>query len=205
MAAAVFDKHAEAYQEKYMDVSLYHDSFDVFCQYVPAENARVLELACGPGNITRYLRQKRPDFQILGIDLSPKMVELARTNNPDATFMCLDCRDIRQLDQTFDALMVGFCLPYLSVGETEQLVCDAAAMLPPKGVLYLSTMEDDYSASEIQRASTGDAVYMYFYRADDLTRILEAQGFSVVYLDRKTYPGRDGATVTDLLLVAVLA
>ena len=79
-AAAAFDKNAVLYQDRFMDFELYNDTFNLFCVHVLTENAHILDLACGPGNITKYLLQQRPDFKILGIDLAPKMIELAKVN-----------------------------------------------------------------------------------------------------------------------------
>src|SRR6476660_8726042 len=53
-AVSLFNKLAKQYQDKYMDVSLYHHSFDIFCRHISKPNAEILELACGPGNITKY-------------------------------------------------------------------------------------------------------------------------------------------------------
>ena len=97
IAVAVFDKLANLYQEKYMDVSAYHKSFDFFCDAVQKENPEILELACGPGNITKYILQKRPDFNVLGTDLAPNMLALAKKNNPSVNFQILDSRNIKQL------------------------------------------------------------------------------------------------------------
>ncbi|MCK6692047.1 MAG: class I SAM-dependent methyltransferase, partial [Thermoanaerobaculia bacterium] len=57
-AVDIFDKHARLYQDKYMDTSMYHDTFDAFCDNITRQNAEILELACGPGNITAYLLKK---------------------------------------------------------------------------------------------------------------------------------------------------
>jgi 23S rRNA G2069 N7-methylase RlmK/C1962 C5-methylase RlmI len=46
--------------------------------------------------------------------------------------------------------MCGFCLPYLSKEEAVKLIRDAAAILNPDGVFYISTMEDDYSKSDFK-------------------------------------------------------
>ncbi|MBK6527930.1 MAG: hypothetical protein IPG07_21680 [Crocinitomicaceae bacterium] len=62
IAIEVFDKGAELYQEKFMDLKNYHASFDVFCESVKKENAEILELGCGPGNITKYLLSKTIRF-----------------------------------------------------------------------------------------------------------------------------------------------
>ena len=201
LAVAIFDKLADLYQEKYMAVDLYHDSLDLFCDRLPID-AHILELACGPGNITQYLLKKRPDLRILGIDLAPNMLALAKLNNPTAEFKLMDCRDIHQLDQQYAAIMAGFCLPYLSKEEAVQLISHAAALLKPEGILYLSTMEGDYSQSGFQSASTGDQMYMHYHQADYLTVALQEIGFKILEIRHQPYPTQDGSKVTDLIIIA---
>jgi len=147
IAVNIFDKCVSLYQDKFMDVSLYHSGFDLFCNSIKKQNAEILELACGRGNITKYLLDKRPDFKILGTDLAPNMLALAKKNNPTAEFQLLDSREILKLNKTYDAIMCGFCLPYLTKEEAIQLMEDAAKILNANGVIYISTMEDDYSKS----------------------------------------------------------
>ncbi len=198
----IFNQYALDYQTKFMHVDLYHNSFDLFCNNIPTAHAQILEIACGPGNITRYLLEKRPDFKILGIDLAEKMVELAKINNPTAEFVVMDCRNIHQLAQKYDAIMCGFCLPYLSKEEAVKLIKDTSALLQPNGVLYLSTMEDDYSKSGLQSSSSGDQTFMYFHQADYLTQALEENGFKMISLSRQDYPTKDGTKTIDLLILA---
>src|SRR5690606_3808601 len=100
-----------------------------------------LEIGCGPGNITKYLLSKKPDFDILGIDIAPNMVELAKQNNPTAHFALMDCRQINQLDTKFDGIIGGFCLPYLTRVESEKLISDASDLLNDNGLIYLSFVE----------------------------------------------------------------
>lgn len=200
----LFDKYANVYVEKYMDVSLYKDGFDLFCENLD-DNAKVLELACGPGNITQYLLEKRNDLNILGTDLAPKMLEIAKVHNPSAQFQLLDCRKMTGLNQTYDGIMCGFCLPYLDWNETESMLSDAYTCLNENGILYLSTMEDDYSVSGLKGPSSGDTsdqVQMYYYRESDLVKMLESCKFSVQHIDRKVYTGPDETEVTDLILIA---
>lgn len=202
MAIDVFDKRANEYQAKFMDVGLYHDTFNLFCNSIKKENADILEIACGPGNITRYLLTKRPDFQILGIDLAPNMLELAKRNNPTAIFQCMDCRDIGLLEKKYDAIMCGFCLPYLSKEESIQFISDAGKLLEPNGVLYISTMEDDYDNSRLESSSSGDQMYVHYHEADYLTQALLDNDFEIIALQRKEYPKQDGSTTTDLVIIA---
>lgn len=202
IAVDVFNKHATSYQTKFMDVSLYHDSFDIFCNAIINLNADVLELACGPGNITKYLLQKRPDFKILGTDLAPNMIELAKVNNPIAEFQLMDCRLMDLLNKNYDGIMCGFCLPYLSKEEAIMLIRDAASILNPKGVLYISTMEDDYEKSAFKKGSAGDEIFMHYHQANYLTATLTENGFTILDLQRKVYPNQDGSKTTDLIIIA---
>jgi len=172
IAVEVFDKLAELYQQKFMDVSIYSESLDLFCKVLP-KNAEVLELACGPGNITSYLLKNRPDLKICGTDLAPNMIRLAKQNNPSAEFGIMDCREISRLEKKYDAIMCGFCLHYLSKEETIKLIQDALTLLNTGGFLYLSTMEDEYSKSGLRRGSTGDEIFMHYHEAAYLTEALE--------------------------------
>ena len=201
IAVDVFNKLAVHYQSKFMDVSLYHDSLDIFCRAIKNKKALVLELACGPGNITKYILSKRPDFNILATDLAPNMIELAKINNPNAEFVLMDSRSIGALTQKYEGLMCGFILPYLSKEEAETLIKDAAEILNTDGVIYISTMEDDYRKSGFKKGSTGDEIYMHYHEADYLTNALISSGFEILEIQRKEYSYNDANTV-DLILIA---
>jgi trans-aconitate methyltransferase len=201
-AVDIFNRYADQYQNKYMDVSLYHDSLNVFCNLIPEKNASILDVACGPGNITKYLSDQRPDFKIQGIDLSPNMIKLAAINNPEAEFQLMDCRDIDKMNKRHEGVVLGFCLPYLSKEESLQLVNKAAKILTRGGVLYLSTMEDDYSKSGIQKSSSGDEIYMHYHQADYLENAIKESNLKIVSLTRLTYSATDGTPVTDLIIIA---
>jgi 2-polyprenyl-3-methyl-5-hydroxy-6-metoxy-1,4-benzoquinol methylase len=200
IAVDIFNKLASQYQEKYMNVDAYTDTLDFFCDVIKKQDPEILELACGPGNITRYLLHKRPGLKILGTDLAPNMVALARQNNPAATFKILDCREIASLRKQFDGIMCGFCLPYLPKEEAIQLIEDAANILKPGGIFYLSTMEDDYNKSGPKKGSNGDELYMYYHEAAYLTAALEKNKFKVLLTKRQPYP--DENPDTDLILIA---
>ena len=56
---------------------------------LPAE-ARVLDIGCGTGHLARILTDR--GFDVVGIDISPKMLAIARQNAPDASFEVADAR-----------------------------------------------------------------------------------------------------------------
>ncbi|HEV7230500.1 MAG TPA: class I SAM-dependent methyltransferase [Bacteroidia bacterium] len=205
MAVDVFNKYALDYQRRFMDFDLYNDTFDLFCESISRHPADVLELGCGPGNITRYLLSKRPDLKILATDLASNMLDLGRINNPHAEFQEMDCRNMSKLAVKYDGIMCGFCLPYLSKEEAVKLISDASLLLHSGGILYLSTMEDDYSKSGLKGSSAcaDDKAYIHYHQADYLSAALEANGFRIISMQRKDFPSTDETPTTDLIILAV--
>jgi len=182
-----WNKVAKLYQDKFMDLDLYNDSYDTFCEQVNIINPTILDIGCGPGNITKYLLNKRPDFRIEGIDISPNMIELAKANNPTAGFKVMDCREIDKLQSKFDGIICGFCFPYLSEFDSSKLVKDCSTLLKEKGVLYISFVEGEYIRSGFQIASSGDRAYFYFHTLDSLINQLKDNNFQVIKVLLKNY------------------
>lgn len=201
---AIFDQFAEGYQEKYMDQGLYSDSLDLFCQQLQKPDAELLDVGCGPGNISKYLLEKSPGLRMLGIDLAPKMLELARKNIPSGDFRKMDCRNIAQLEQEFDCIIAGFCLPYLSEEEAEKFIEDAAAKLRSGGLLYLSTMEDDPKRSGWKTSSSGKKpeLFIRYYQESFLVKALEGNQLKLLHRKLLKNPQEKEETARDLILIA---
>ncbi len=202
MAIDVFDKCANVYQDKFMDLDLYHDSFNLFCSNIKKENAHILDVACGPGNITHYLLTQRPHFKISGIDLSPKMIALAQKNNPQTEFQVMDCRNIAALNKIYDGIIGGFYLPYLSKEEAIEFIKNASKVLTINGLIYISTMEDDYNQSGFKTSSSGDKMFIHYHQADYLTEALSENGFKIIDLRRQVYPSQEEVAIIDLIIIA---
>ncbi|MFT3898618.1 MAG: methyltransferase domain-containing protein [Gordonia sp. (in: high G+C Gram-positive bacteria)] len=49
----------------------------------PGDARRIVDLGCGPGHLTHFLRSRWPDAEILGVDSSPEMMARAEAGNDD--------------------------------------------------------------------------------------------------------------------------
>lgn len=185
-----------------MDLSDYADSCRAFCELLPPGRPRVLDAACGPGNVSRFLLTQRPPLDLFGIDLAPRMVELARRAVPEAEFAVHDCRNLRELNRTFEAIICAFGLPYLSPEEAALFIKAAHGCLETGGILYLSVMLGASEASGFQRCSTGDEVYVTYYTESKLIGFLEAPGFALINKFLLPSPSAAGKKTTDLIVIA---
>jgi ubiquinone/menaquinone biosynthesis C-methylase UbiE len=197
-----WNKVASLYQDKFMELTLYNDTYDRFCQLIEKQKPSIFEIGCGPGNITRYLLKKRPDFQIQAVDISPNMIELAKTNNPTAQFSIMDCRNIDTMPSKFDAIICGFCMPYLSKNDTEKFFKDCARLLTTGGILYFSTIKGDYQNSGFELASTGDKTYVYYYDEPFLRQQLSENHFTLLDLQYKDFQKANQETSIDMIFIA---
>lgn len=186
-----WNKIAEIYQDKFMKLDLYNDTYDFFCDAITKQNAKLLEIGCGPGNITKYLLNKKADFDILGIDIAPNMIELAKKNNPIANFTVMDTREINTITTKFDGIIAGFCLPYLSQTECEDLILNSYELLNNNGVIYLSFVKGNDEDSGFKVGNAG-RVYFYYHNLDDLkdqlikTKFQDIKIFEVEYKRSET-------------------
>lgn len=170
-----------------MDMDLYDDTYDRFCELIKNPSPHIFEIGCGPGNITKYILSKNPNFNIDAIDVAPNMIDLAQKNNPTAHFEVMDCREISNLITRYDAIICGFCMPYLSREDCKKLIQDCSTLLSDEGILYFSTIEGDYSQSGPQVGKGGNIVYTYYYQEDYLREVLQENNFELIELSRKNY------------------
>ncbi|AQX05956.1 methyltransferase type 11 [Elizabethkingia meningoseptica] len=192
---------ASIYQDKFMDMDLYNDSYDYFCNSVTKSKSKLLEIGCGPGNIAKYLLSKRPDFDIFGIDIAPKMIELAKLNNPTADFMVMDSRQINKLNTKYDGVISGFCLPYLSQTECNELISASYNLLTENGIIYLSFVEGDSENSGFKVSNHG-RVYFYYHNLNDLKVALMNRKFGSIEIFKIKYKRSETETEIHTVLIA---
>jgi len=185
-----------------MGLTLYDDSYKEFCELLPQGRVRLLDAACGPGNVSRYLMAERPDVDLLGIDLAPRMVELAREAVPAAQFTVHDCRHLAELRRHFDGIICAFGLPYLSPKEATVFIGAAAEVLLPDGVLYLSTMLGNSEDSGFHACGPGDQVHISYHDEDHITQALRARGFLILKQSHMASPTVASISTTDLIIIA---
>lgn len=195
-----WNKMAKLYEDKFMNLSIYDETYNFFCSFLK-DNQKVFEIGCGPGNITKYLLSKKPELKITGIDIAPKMIDLAKINNPTADFKIMDTRKLNELNEKFDAIMCGFCLPYLSQSDCSKLISDSAQILTENGILYLSFVQGDASKSGFTSGSSGDRTYFYYHSLENLKTSLLENNFEIIKLFEINYPKTEDVEIHTIIIV----
>ena len=90
---------------------------------VDGEARTLLELGSGGGNNASYLKRR---FECTLTDLSPEMLELSRTLNPECEHLEGDMRTLR-LGRTFDAVFVHDAIAYITTEDDLRATIETAA------------------------------------------------------------------------------
>jgi len=142
--------------------------------------ARTLDVACGTGFLTRLL-----PGELVGLDQSEAMLEEARRQAPDATYVQGDALSLPFEDGAFERVFTAHFYGHLEDGDRERFVADARR-LAPELVVVDSALREDVELEERQERTLNDGsrweVYKRYFEPDDLAR--ELGGGDVVFAGR---------------------
>lgn len=102
---------------------------------------RMLDVGTGPGHILLLVVERFPDAEVVGLDLSPRMLEHAarrRAGSPHAARIALELGDAKGLpfpDASFDVVFSNTILHHIPDPRT--LLAEARRVLRPGGVLLI--------------------------------------------------------------------
>jgi ubiquinone/menaquinone biosynthesis C-methylase UbiE len=108
----VFSRHALAYQRRLEEIMSRGEATGRVRAVELLEagpGMRILDLACGPGTLSKRLSAMvSPGGEVVGVDLAPGMVEVARALNiPNARFEVMDIDGLAFDDESFDGALCG--------------------------------------------------------------------------------------------------
>jgi len=146
----VFSRHALAYQRRLEEIMANDEARGRLrtIEFVDAKpGMRVLDLACGPGTLSRRLaRDISPGGELVGVDLAPGMIELARAAGiPNSRFEVMDIEQLSFPDETFDAAVCGHGLQF--VPQLPVALHEARRVLRPRARFAASVPVERMAAS----------------------------------------------------------
>lgn len=100
----------------------------------------LLDVGCGPGSLVPALREIGK-VNVVGIDLSPEMIELARARYPDARFEVGDVEALAFPDASFDVVLCSGMLHHLA--SLRGAMTQIARVLRPGGIMLAREPNED--------------------------------------------------------------
>jgi ubiquinone/menaquinone biosynthesis C-methylase UbiE len=109
--------------------------YDLFFDRVQNKGL-VLEIGCGPGEISNYLWDK--GLKITGIDLSSKMISEAHKYNPSIPFEVGEVFNLKYLDNSISGIVAPYLIVNFTIKETFEAFREIYRVLKPNSCFLLS-------------------------------------------------------------------
>lgn len=152
---------------------------DAFAEAVTSgdDDARVLDAGCGAGRMSRYLAGR--GCLVEGVDLSSRMVALARRDHPGLTFTVGSLTELPYPDDQFAGVMLWYSIIHTAPAGQGRIFAEAARVLRQGGHLLVG-----FQSGEGTRDVSGNYLRFgheiqlerHLYTADHVASQLEAAG-----------------------------
>lgn len=103
------------------------------------DSARILDLACGTGDFTLELAKRWPDAEIIGVDITPEMIEIAKLKLADARNVAFSVGNAQELSESetefYDLVVCAF--GFRNFPDKAKALSECRRVLQPGGKLVV--------------------------------------------------------------------
>lgn len=157
----------------------------------------IIDLCCGTGDLARIIKKFQPAANVIGIDFSERMLEIAKNKSNNIRFFQGDVTNLPYEDNSFDIAVMGFGLR--NIQNAEKAVEEVYRILKPNGYFLhldfgkknlVSKIFDKIFPILIRNFTDNHSAYRYLFESkkifpqpDELIKDFESKGFKLVRKD----------------------
>lgn len=152
-----------------------------FAELVPSDQP-VGDLGCGPGHVAAHLAELGCDM--VGVDLSPAMIDIARRRYPELTFRVGSMLDLPAADDEWGGAVLMYSIIHLPPADRPRAFRELARVIQPGGTVLIAFHTGDATHQPGDRLEEDEflgqriALTMHFLRPDDIAAELRDAGFA---------------------------
>ena len=177
---SAYDSVAGEYAEKFFheleDKPVDRKLLDIFCER-SLRTGKVCDIGCGPGEIAAYLAKSGLD--VCGIDVSEKMIQVAKKLSPLVQFEQGDMLSLRQPDAAFGGMTAFYAIVNLTRSEIERAFSEFFRVLQDSAPLLLSFHMGDEVLHVTDFLGKSASLDFFFYPVETITAMLKEAGFQI--------------------------
>lgn len=181
-----YDKTAQLYADTFFH-ELEKKPFD--CEILKnfakrfTQQHTIYDLGCGPGHVTRHLHEY--GMNIIGLDLSDKMIEIAKSLNPHIDFIQGDLNDLKFDDSSIDGFIAFYSFIHISRVMISDVLSTCFNALKPKGLLLMSFHGGDGDIHVDEFLGETVSVDATLYQAEEMKNVLIDIGFHIEFVKNR--------------------
>jgi len=176
-----YDDAADGYNDmmnEEIKLPLYDEVLSSLAERISSIDGAILDTSCGSGHMLERLRNEYTgQRRLVGLDLSPKMVTIARERLGDAALVSQgDMRDLAEIpDDACAAVISFFSLHHIGAAELADCFTEWHRVLVPRGQLVIATWEGE---GAIDYGDQSD-ILTRRYKESELVEAIKAVSFRI--------------------------
>lgn len=185
---ATYDRLAEAYaRELWQELDGKPVDRWLLSRVVQEARGPILDVGCGPGHLTAWLAAH--GAAVTGIDLSPRMIEVARSRSPGLSFLVGDFTQLPVADGSQGAVVAMYALVHTPRGQLGRPIAALTRALAPGGLLLVALHEGAEDVHPDALWGIPIDLTWHFHPAPDLLDAIDRAGLErLEFLVRWPYP-----------------
>ncbi|TWT55862.1 SAM-dependent methyltransferase [Allorhodopirellula solitaria] len=139
--AAFYDAHSERMLRDFVNGNArVSAAIDLVTTHLHGRNGKILDVGCGIGSASYLFAQKLTGFEVLGVDISPKSIEIGRKLfSGDRVSLAVSDMECSPEDGPFDAIVLVDVYEHIPREKWPDFNRVLASSLTPDGMLILTT------------------------------------------------------------------
>jgi ubiquinone/menaquinone biosynthesis C-methylase UbiE len=148
---------------------------DFFATLIPV-GGHILDAGCGAGEpVAKYLVEH--GFQVTGIDISPRILELAKKQVPEGHFFEEDMTQLTFPDESFDGVVSLYAIWHISKQKHGFVFQNFYRVLKPGGILFFNTGIHEMEGNNI---FLGAPMYWSSPAPEKTLNLVKSAGFTIL-------------------------
>jgi cyclopropane fatty-acyl-phospholipid synthase-like methyltransferase len=175
-----YDSVCEWYINKYDSSVELKKYIDLFLKSVPSGKS-ILDLGCASGKESSYMAK---DHEVIGIDFSEKMIQVAKNNYPDLKFEIMDAREVGEKFENLGGIWASRVLFHFPPQDIDKVIAAIYKVLETGGTFGLVTIinekSQDDGEEEILDDPNNQKYIRYLYLEENIISRMTKVGFEVI-------------------------
>lgn len=150
---------------------------DKFLTFLKNED-KILDLGCGPGRDAKVFVEA--GMQVVGVDLSEKMIEAAKKRVPKADFRVMNILNLDFTDDYFEGIWASAIFIHIPKSDIGKALKESYRVLKQDGIIYISLKKGEGEGLEPDERYGGVEKYWSFFTEEEIFNELKIVGFKIL-------------------------
>jgi len=176
LTKSTYNRIAAKWTREHNTPGFWEKEFEVFKRLLPG--GKVLDVGCGPGKHSVFLQQAGYDY--VGVDYSEGLLEIARSEFPNAKFIEGDILHLPFRKDQFDGFWAAASLLHIPKGDIGSALNEIKRVVKEDSIGFIALKKGDGERVVVDEEDSGDQRFFSFWQKEEFQKTLEENDFEVL-------------------------